>query len=280
MLPKGTGQSVNGTYRPGMNNKKERVDPSFYVRDRKFFQEGRVLAVILTETAGDNSTTGLDATDYNSSKSITTVKYKDNFVYTNVRRFVVVRAKREFCYGIPIFTYNGRATTKPGVRPAEHGIIYSVGQAPQLLRGEVGITKPSIAVEMTKGVRDLQVASRIYYGIMHPIQYNVKVKSIGLVPKEYISALIGNWKAEDDKDAGQSMDVTQGIPEEPEEEEEEELEYEEEEDDENVDTEGNGEVYEYEDNTAQSPPSGAPDISQDVASVTYSISQMKRPSQG
>jgi hypothetical protein len=95
------------------------------------------------------------------------------------------------------------------VRPAEHGIAYSEGQQPELLAGETGIKKPSIAVAMAQGEPILHVASRIYYGIHHPIQYNVKVKDIGQVLPNHLPALIGNWKAEDDKETMQAFDVTE-----------------------------------------------------------------------
>lgn len=51
----------------------------------------------MSETAG---TTALKPGigDRPEDKSLTSVKYQDNVVYTNVRRFVVVRAKREFAY--------------------------------------------------------------------------------------------------------------------------------------------------------------------------------------
>jgi len=52
----------------------------------------------MNETAGSSGFYKQSATDYNSSTSINKVKYEDNYVYTNVRRFVVVRQKQEFCY--------------------------------------------------------------------------------------------------------------------------------------------------------------------------------------
>jgi hypothetical protein len=59
---------------------------------------------MMNETAGSTRKTP-SAVDYNTSTSINQVKYLDNFVYTNVRRFVVVRQKHEFCfawYGIKL----------------------------------------------------------------------------------------------------------------------------------------------------------------------------------
>jgi hypothetical protein len=199
---------------------------AFYVRDRKFFQEGKVFAVIFTEEAGS---TIQPATSYNSCLS--EARFSDHIVYTQSRRFVVVRSRREFCFACPIFTYSNRATLKRGVRPAEHGIVYSEGQQPKLLDGETGIRKPSLAVAMAHGEPSLDIASRIYYGIHHPIQYNVKVKDIGQVLPHHVPTLIGNWKAEDSSETKQGAEVTAAaeqpdLPHVPEEEHGDESEYE------------------------------------------------------
>lgn len=149
-----------------------------------------MFAIIMNETAGST-------TDYNTSRSINEVKYEGNYVYTNVRRFIVVRQKREFCFACPIFTYSGKATTKYGVHAREHAIAYTSGYSPQPLAGEYGITKTSIGIIMTQNNPALNAASRIYFGIHHPIQYNVKVKEIGYVQPDHVPYLIGNWKEED-----------------------------------------------------------------------------------
>jgi hypothetical protein len=65
------------------------------------------------------------------------------------------------------------------------------------------ITKASIAVVMANDVPELEPASRIYYGIQHPIQYNLKVKEIGYLPQAHVPTLIGNWRAEDKNDTNQ-----------------------------------------------------------------------------
>jgi hypothetical protein len=221
-MPRGTGNKV--TKPKGIKHANQEVYKTYYVRSSQFFFEGRVFSVIMNETAGANSTA--DMNDYYSNPSLTEVKYKNNFVYTQARRFVVVRAKREFCYACPIFTYSGKATTKKGVRPAEHGVAYSWGTEARLIPGETGIKKPSIGVVMAKDVPELEPASRIYYGIQHPIQYNVKVKEIGYVPQIHVPTLIGNWKEEDENDTSQSLVTTANaeIPEEVLEENEEETE--------------------------------------------------------
>jgi hypothetical protein len=213
-MPKGKGGSVTGTYNGPSTLHYEEVDPSYYVRSKTFFFVGRVFSIIMNENAGGNATASI--TDYNSNKSLNEVKYKGNYVHTNVRRFIVVRARQEFCYAVPVFTYNGQATTKRGVRPREHGIAYSWGRTAELIHGEGGITKPPIAVVMAAGVPVLDKASRIYYGIHHPVQHNVKVKEVGYVPETHLPNLVGNWREEDDKDTEQESYVTNNaeIPEE------------------------------------------------------------------
>lgn len=196
LLPRGKGRKIT---------RSDLVDSTYCVRPRSFFREGRVIAVIMNETAGEN------ALDYTTASSINSVKFKNNYVHTSVRRLVVVRSKSEFCFACPIFTYSERGTTKGGVRPWEHGIIYSSGCSAKLLPGETGITKPSLSADMAEGVPDLHEASRIYYGIHHPVQYNIKVKDIGRIPREQIPVLIKNWRAEDENKDRQSADVHQTI---------------------------------------------------------------------
>jgi len=207
-LPRGTGTKIQGTYTGTGADKLhyEVVDQSFYVRSKPFFTEGRVLAMIMNETAGESKPLQYP-TDYNSAWSgtrninpnITPVKYRDDLVHTQTRRFVVVRQKKELCFACPIFTYSERATLKPGVKPEEHGIAYSWDQEPVLIPGESGITKASIGVVMADGEPPLDTASRIYFGIHHPIQYNVKVKEIGHVHEDHIHSLIENWNEENGK---------------------------------------------------------------------------------
>lgn len=200
-MPRGRGGQIVGTYTgsgPEGSSTTEKVDASFRVRKSQWFVDGRVFAVVMNETAGQNATLGYLT---NSNRNINPVKWQDNLVHTQIRRFVVVRRKKEFCYACPIFTYGGKGTTKRGVRPEEHGIIYSDGQQAHTLAGETGITKKPIRVKMTKGVENLHRASRVYYGIHHPIQHNVKVKDIGQVAQSHMPSLIGNWKAEDGKES-------------------------------------------------------------------------------
>ena len=107
----------------------------------------------------------------------------------------------------PIFTYGDRGTTKSGVVASEHAIAYSHGYAPTLLVGESGIMKAPICVVMTENERPLSTSSRIYFGIHHPIQYNVKVKDLGNVHPSHIPNLKGYWAMENGE-TNQDAEVT------------------------------------------------------------------------
>jgi hypothetical protein len=52
---------------------------------------------------------------------------------------------------------------------------------------------------MPEGERVLDAASRVRYGIHHPIQYNVKVKDLGQVPASHVAALQRNWREESER---------------------------------------------------------------------------------
>ena len=99
----------------------------------------------------------------------------------------------------PIFTYGNRATTKSGVEPSEHAIIYILGTMPKLVLGEAPLEKKSIAVVPAGSGVWLSPASRINFGIQHPIQHNVKVKDLGTVRDEDMPTLIGYFRMEKDR---------------------------------------------------------------------------------
>ncbi|KAF2660411.1 hypothetical protein K491DRAFT_649604 [Lophiostoma macrostomum CBS 122681] len=190
---KGRGFTIEGTWgkEPDAIHY-ETLDSSYYVRTSEFFVPGRMLSILYTEPAGSTTT------DWDN-ENITIVKYGER-AHTQIRRFVVVRARNEFCYGCPVFTYGKRATLKPGIRAYEHAIVYSMGQLPRLRTGETGIEKNPIPVRTPQEVSPLHQNSRINFGIHHPIQYNVKVKDLGKVAEDHIRRLIEYWQYEQNRD--------------------------------------------------------------------------------
>ena len=112
----------------------------------------------------------------------------------------------------PIFTYGGRATLKPGVRPDEHAIAYSSVNEPEYLPGEASMSKQPICIVDTPGTPPLHKASRIYFGIHHPIQYNVKVKDLGHVHPSDLVRMRGYWAMSNQDPSSQGIEVTSATP--------------------------------------------------------------------
>ncbi|TGO26808.1 hypothetical protein BPAE_0053g00630 [Botrytis paeoniae] len=82
----------------------------------------------------------------------------------------------------PIMTYEGRATSKPGVHADEHAIIYTTPQ-PILIENE---DETKIKYHPVKMIPDsnkhkIEAASRINYHKVYTIDYNVKVWFIGRI---------------------------------------------------------------------------------------------------
>jgi hypothetical protein len=121
------------------------------------------------------------------------------------------------------------------VQPNEHTIIYSDGSSPQLLLGERPLRKRPICVQDAEGIDPLQIASRLYLGIHHPIQYNVKVKDLGHVHPEHIVRLRGYWAAVNQDITNQPIEVTAGAQDDDEDDEDDEDEDDEDDEDDDED---------------------------------------------
>lgn len=99
-----------------------------------------------------------------------------------------------------IGTYSGRGTLKDGCHPAEHTIVYFTGADPAscYIPGEyeAGMTKEPIEVEPVDASLKITKESRIRFGKVYPIEMNVKVKDIGRVRQDHLSALLSYWTEE------------------------------------------------------------------------------------
>lgn len=51
------------------------------------------------------------------------------------------------------------------------------------------------------------MASRIYFAIHHPIQYNVKAKDLGVVHQDWLATFLGYWNMENLTDTQQSSEI-------------------------------------------------------------------------
>ncbi|KAF2758936.1 hypothetical protein EJ05DRAFT_475176 [Pseudovirgaria hyperparasitica] len=168
----------------------ETLDPSYQLRTdaRSFYIRGRMFATLHIEAYGGTAT-GADA------ENVFTVKYGEK-AYCQIRRFVVVKDDRGYCLACPVATYRGRGTTKRGVNPKQHAVIFTTNSGPNWMQGETEMDKDPIGVDAADPSIRLGPASRINFGQVHCIQHNVKVKDLGVVRLEDLPKLVAYWRAE------------------------------------------------------------------------------------
>jgi hypothetical protein len=93
----------------------------------------------------------------------------------------------------PILTYGGRATTKRGVDPKKHAIIYTGDTPPEKISGEEEFDREPIKV-VPKTPRDkLDEKSRVNYAKTHTIEHNTKVCFVGKLDQSSIRRLVTNY---------------------------------------------------------------------------------------
>jgi hypothetical protein len=135
-------------------------------------------------------------------------KFGEGF-FTTVRRFVVVdqRDGHSLCLLVdtsiilvsscllcgvrPILTYGRQATTKHGVKPQDHAIIYTQNdkkkdETPTEVEGEQKLRKRPIRMDPRTPRDVLDPLSRINYAKIYTIEHNVKVNFIGTINKHSV----------------------------------------------------------------------------------------------
>lgn len=152
-------------------------------------------------TVGDHSSFGFSVVSYGE------------LAYSQLRRFVVIKAKprENYCLcmyvydvsthkaaadrsGSPILTYSGKGAGKKGVDQKAHAIIYTGSQPPEKLSTEVGMNKSPIRVLPCRADEKLDPVSRVNMGKMFTVEWNTKVKDIGQVEKASLVKLLTYWK--------------------------------------------------------------------------------------
>ncbi|KAH8805551.1 hypothetical protein F5884DRAFT_799785 [Xylogone sp. PMI_703] len=163
------------------------LDKDFKVYSSRHFTQGKLFKVVWTEPSGS---TGTIATE-NVSATI----FGQN-AYSSIRRFVIIDAQHpghSTC--LPVLTYTSRGTTKHGVKPECHSIIYASDKRPHYMKDEDrAALKTPIMVKMDSTRHKLDSASRVNYSKLYTIEHNVKVAFIGRVDKDYMHKFVANYE--------------------------------------------------------------------------------------
>lgn len=100
-----------------------------------------------------------------------------------------------------ISTYRNQGTFKNGCYPGEHALVYNYGVVPEscyfLGERENGLYKAPIMVYPANDSTLLTKESRIRFGKIYSIEWNVKVKDIGIVADEDLGTLIAHHNEEE-----------------------------------------------------------------------------------
>ncbi|KAH7112799.1 hypothetical protein B0J11DRAFT_541935 [Dendryphion nanum] len=163
---------------------------------RDFFVMGRVFSMLHAETASETW-----ARNGTENTAITIGRFGQG-VYSQIRRFIIVKVEHGFVYAIPIYTYSGRGTTKRGCNAKEHAPAYLRGQSVQYFEGEAEAGMDKKPIEIVPASADIMMngASRIRFGKTYPVEWNVKVKDIGQVLKKHMRLLYKYWKSTQNSD--------------------------------------------------------------------------------
>lgn len=110
-------------------------------------------------------------------------------VFQEIRRFCVIRRKPTYCLCLPINTYSGQATTKPGVVADDHCVIAPAGGTVQLHPREKQLKKSPLFAVVEDTSISINAMSRINFAKVYPVEYNIRVRNIGRLVSDSIRDL-------------------------------------------------------------------------------------------
>ena len=179
----------------GNGEEREELDHRYQKRTdaKKFFVIGRVFAMLFHEGAGDVKGGHLSQA----------VRFKGKYnqeVYCHIRRMVVVGGRHGYCWCIPINTYNYQGVAKKDLSTQDrkaHCVIYMDNTHPTIdVKENDLIVKRPIAVTAANPEQKLHQMSRLNFGKVYSVEWNVKVMNVGKVNADSMAAFTGYWHNE------------------------------------------------------------------------------------
>jgi hypothetical protein len=186
----------------GNGGEHEELDHRYKKRTdaKRFFAIGRVFAMLFHEGVGDAKGGHLSqAVQFKVGWDKNKGKYNQD-VYSHIRRMVVVRERHGYCWCIPINTYNCQGVAKKGLSTQDrtaHCVIYMDDTTPTIDPREAGLmAKKPIAVTAANPEQKLHYMSRLNFGKVYSVEWNVKVMNVGKVNTDSMVNFEGYWRNE------------------------------------------------------------------------------------
>ncbi|KAI9889305.1 MAG: hypothetical protein M1814_005612 [Vezdaea aestivalis] len=179
------------------NGNFERLDPRYILRNddrRDFFCLGRVLMIIFSDAMGYNVSANARPSKGTEVSDSSVVKLGQEFHFSE-RRMVIVNPGggqgQAYSICVPVSTYRGQGALKHGIRKQNHAMLYKqfCFEAP---KDEERMTKTPIEMIPTDPGEKWHPASRIDFGRLHTVQYNIPIRDVGMVHPDQIY-LIGKY---------------------------------------------------------------------------------------
>jgi hypothetical protein len=149
----------------------------FVNNPKGYFKKGRVFMTLWFEPRG-----------FTEAERAATGSLDSSF--SEVARFAVWKPKATHCVCVRISTYSGQATTKHGIAASEHAAVLPVGSTFQPHPdGESQLLKEALFVKVESPEVTIDSASRINFGKLYTIEYNIRIRTIGRVVGESIAKL-------------------------------------------------------------------------------------------
>ncbi|EXJ66525.1 uncharacterized protein A1O5_10194 [Cladophialophora psammophila CBS 110553] len=162
--------------RPQSHGTKDELDLGYHKKDSKWYTVGRVFTMLWHANA-----TGVGHTEDTGFTSLGPYNQK---IYSQIRRFAVIKQGHGFSWAIPINTYHGKGISRDSFDEEDrqaHAIIYMEDTKPESLPGESVMFKNPIMVDKTSEDKKLNPASRIRFDKVFTIEHNVRVKNVGKI---------------------------------------------------------------------------------------------------
>jgi hypothetical protein len=130
------------------------------IKPQRFFKVGRVFMTLWSEPAGSSARDG----PHISSSSVGGKIFSEN------RRFVVVRARPGYSLCCPIQTYRKQGTTKSSTSLENHAIVFATGSEPKLLPQEQPPGMGSFPVVLGDKSVTIDPSSRLNFGKVYTVE--------------------------------------------------------------------------------------------------------------